>query len=301
MKTKSLLLGVLLCFISTFHLMSQPRTMESENLRILSWNIYMLPYLSWFNGNGHRAKIIGEELVNSDYQIIVFQEAFSSKCRRIMKKILQEKYPYQYGPSNNSAWSLRSNSGLWVLSKFPLNQLKSIKFEKASGYDLIAQKGATLFEGEFNGRLFQLMATHLQSSNSQDIRDKQYREIAGLLKEFYTPDIPQILCGDFNTEMSNKSHYETMLKSLDADNGSLSGNIQTTYDELNNTLAKQKNGKGEIIDYILTRNTSCIASIQRQVLEFYHSETTYQSNLSDHYALEATVRFAPSATLVAGK
>lgn len=301
MKTKSALVSILLCFISTFHAMSQSHTMESEDLKILSWNIYMLPYLSWFNGNGHRAKIIGKELVNSDYQIIVFQEAFSSKCRGILKKILREKYPYQYGPSNNSAWSLRSNSGLWVLSKLPLTQLKTIKFQKARGYDIIAQKGATLFEGEFNGQRFQLMATHLQSSDSQDIREKQYKEVSALLEEFHSADIPQILCGDFNTEMSNKSHYETMLKSLDADNGSLSGNIQTTYDEINNTLAKQKDGKGEVIDYILTRNTSHIASIQRQVLEFYHSETTFQSHLSDHYALQATVRFAPPTMLVAGK
>ena len=301
MKTKTLLFTFLLSLISTFHVMSQPRTMESENLRILSWNIYMLPYLSWFNGNGHRARIIGEELTNSDYQIIVFQEAFSSKCRRIIKKILSKQYPYQYGPSNNSAWSLRSNSGLWVLSKLPLTQLKTIKFGKARGYDVIAQKGATLFQGEFFGRRFQLMATHLQSSNSQDIREKQYKEVSNLLKEFHSADIPQILCGDFNTEMSNKPRYETMLRSLDAEDGCLSGNIQTTYDEINNTLAKQKEGKGEVIDYILTRNTSLIASIRRQVLEFYHSEATYQSHLSDHYALEATVRFAPPATLVAGK
>ncbi|MBP1617250.1 MAG: Endonuclease/exonuclease/phosphatase [Bacteroidetes bacterium] len=301
MKTRSLLLTVLLCFVSTFHVISQSRTMESENLRILSWNIYMLPYLSWFNGNGHRAKIIGEQLVHSDYQIIVFQEAFSVKCRRILKKILQEQYPYQYGPSNDSSWSLRSNSGLWVLSKLPLNQLKCIKFKESSGYDMIAQKGAALFEGEFNGKRFQLMATHLQSSHSQDIREKQYQEISALLEEFRSVDVPQILCGDFNTEMSNKPRYETMLKTLNAENGTLSGNIQSTYDEINNTLAKQKDGKEEVIDYILARNTSRIASIQRQVLEFYHSEANFESHLSDHYALEATVRFAPSTTLVAGK
>ncbi|MBP8966209.1 MAG: hypothetical protein KBG33_02300, partial [Paludibacteraceae bacterium] len=41
---------------------------QSEKLRILSWNIYMLPVVSLFNGNTKRAKLIAEKLHNSDYQ-----------------------------------------------------------------------------------------------------------------------------------------------------------------------------------------------------------------------------------------
>lgn len=299
MKSKILSVILFLQLVLGTQTSSQAQT-QAENLKILSWNIYMLPWLSWFNGNGHRAKVIGEELVNSDYQIIVFQEAFSIKCRKIIKKRLSEKYPYQYGPCNNSLSSLRSNSGLWVLSKFPLTQLKTIQFKESKTFDSFARKGAALFEGEFNGKRFQLLATHLQSSTMQDVRDKQYKEISDLLADYYTADVPQILCGDFNTDMSEKTEYETMIHTLNADNGSLNGDTQVTCDDAKNTFSKQ-NSKGKVIDYVLTRNTSQIASIDRRILEFYHADAGYKSNLSDHYALEATLSFVPNQFFVANK
>ena len=300
MKSNVLLIIVLLCLVLSSRVSSQTQT-QAESLKILSWNIYMLPWLSWFNGNGKRAKAIGEDLLSSDYQIIVFQEAFSVKCRKIIRKILIEKYPYQYGPCNNSHVSLRSNSGLWVLSKFPLTQLETIQFKESKSFDSFARKGAALFEGDFEGKRFQLLATHLQSSTMQEVRNKQYREISNLLADYYSVDIPQFLCGDFNTDMNDKADYECMIHSLNADNGALSGDVQVTCDDGNNTLCKQKDSKGKVIDYVLTRNSSHIASIERRVLEFYHSDEHYKSSLSDHYALEATVSFVPSLTLIATK
>jgi endonuclease/exonuclease/phosphatase family metal-dependent hydrolase len=262
-------------------------------LKILSWNIYMLPYISLFNRNGHRAKLIGQQLKDSDYQIIVFQEAFSSKCRNILKRELSVSFPYQYGPANMPLTPLRTSSGLWVVSKLPLTLLKSIRFKHATSFDRIAHKGAALFEGEFNGNKFQLLATHLQSENPDRIAAGQCREISALLKEFYTPNEPQLLCGDFNTEMSDYKNYTQMLQTLDADNGKLDGKLQSTYDERNNTLIAKPQGKSEIIDYILTRNTHLIDKINRNIVEFYHHDNAIQTHLSDHYAMEAVVQFVP--------
>lgn len=304
MKLRSLLFPTILTVASILPLQAQSTenlSTDTAELKILSWNIYMLPFLSWFNGNGRRAEVIGQKLVDSDYNIIVFQEAFSLKCRRILRKYLTETYPYQYGPTNDSFRPFRSNSGLWVLSKLPLKQLKSIKFKEARGYDAIARKGAVLFEGEHNGKRFQLMATHLQSDKDQDIREKQYKEISQLLAEFYEVGIPQILCGDFNTEMSEKQHYNSMLNTLDAQNGALSGDVQVTYDEINNNLSKQKDGTKGIIDYILTRNTEEITNIKRQVREFHNSDPKYNTYLSDHYAMEAVVTFRNGKMLYAKK
>ncbi|MDP4202071.1 MAG: sphingomyelin phosphodiesterase [Bacteroidota bacterium] len=297
MRKNGWLLVSILSVLSSLNLFAQqpetcPFEANSQQLKILSWNIYMLPYVSWFNHNGHRARAIGKQLQDSDFQIVVFQEAFSIKCRRIIRKMLAEKYPYQYGPANSSLWPFKTSSGLWILSKIPLTELKTIKFHAAKGYDKIARKGAVLFEGSFNGAKFQLMATHLQADNPYRIRQAQCQEISQLLGEFYEVDIPQILCGDFNTEMSDRQNYEQMLQTLDAQNGELAGQLKVTYDERNNNLAWRPNGKGEIIDYILTRNSHLIDNIQRKVLEFYHSEPRYKTHLSDHYAMEATVHFS---------
>lgn len=297
MRNNGLLLISLFSILSVFNLSSQqhqrlPCQPDSRQLKILSWNIYMLPYVSWFNRNARRARVIGTQLQDSDFHIIVFQEAFSIKCRRIMRKMLANKYPYQYGPANASLWPFKTNSGLWILSKIPLNELKTIRFHTSKGYDKIARKGAALLEGEFDGKKFQLMATHLQANNPHQIRQSQCKELSQLLGEFYREDIPQILCGDFNTEMSDRENYEQMLETLDAQNGELAGSLKVTYDRCNNNLARQPNGKGEIIDYILTRNSHLIDKIQRNVLEFYHTEPNYKTHLSDHYAIEATLGFS---------
>ncbi|MDD3078571.1 MAG: sphingomyelin phosphodiesterase [Paludibacter sp.] len=263
---------------------------NAHELKILSWNIYMLPALvSTFNHNSERAELIGDQLKDSDYQIIVFQEAFTRKSREIISRKLSDKYPYQYGPINPPAIPLHTNSGLWIISRIPLTLLKSIKFKRTSGFDSVAQKGAALFQGNYKGSSFQLLATHLQADNPERIAVEQCREIAGLLHEFYQPDMPQLLCGDFNTEMADTPNYKRMLQTLDADNGDLEGKLRFTYDEFNNSLAQKPNGKTKLIDYILTRNTHLIEQIKRSVVEFCHTDNNRNIHLSDHYALEATV------------
>ncbi|HOJ66831.1 MAG TPA: sphingomyelin phosphodiesterase [Paludibacteraceae bacterium] len=267
---------------------------QSEKLRILSWNIYMLPVVSLFNGNTKRAKLIAEKLHNSDYQIIVFQEAFSSASRSIISKQLKDTYPYQYGPANKKHPPLKTNSGLWVVSKIPLEELDEIRYNVSEGYDKIARKGAAIFQGQFNGVEFQLITTHLQADAAPEIREKQCIEIMDkLLNKYYQPHIPQIICGDFNIEMDNKKDYPVMLQTLDATNGEITGD-KTTYDEVFNTLGRKREGKRKTIDYVLIRNEQWIKEIKRRVNTFYEESSRYIGHLSDHYALEAELVFVES-------
>ena len=267
---------------------------DSTGLKILSWNIYMLPYISLFNHNAKRAKVIAEKLRTSDYQIIVFQEAFSSKCRNILAKNLASDYPYQYGPANRNFLPFRTNSGLWIVSKIPLTYLEEFQFSSSKGFDAVARKGAALFEGNFKGAKFQLLATHLQADNSPVVRSKQCAEITEhLLNKYYRRDTPQFICGDFNIEMDDMPNYEQMLRTLDAKNGVLSGNVLVTYDEVNNNLAKMPNGKCKVIDYVLVRNENLIQNVERRVQTFLDHVGGRVTNLSDHYAMEFRVNFLP--------
>jgi len=253
----------------------------------------MLPYISLFNNNDQRAQIIADKLNASDYQIIVFQEAFSSKCRHVLARNLSESYPYQYGPANKNKLSFRTNSGLWVLSKIPLTKLGEFQFSVCKGFDAVARKGAVLFEGCFNGSTFQLLTTHLQAEHSHALRNRQCAEIKEhLLNPFFREDTPQFICGDFNIDMEDTSNYRQMLQTLDAKNGELSGKIKATYDELNNNLAYNANGKRKIIDYVLVRNGGLIEKIERKVQTFFTNIGGRESNLSDHYAMEFSVNFA---------
>jgi len=295
---KTILLILFVMLLNTIEIKGQtPPYIEKtsvtpSSLKILSWNIYMLPYISLFNSNAKRAKVIADKLEYSDYQIIVFQEAFSSKCRDILAKRLAKEYPYQYGPANKSLYPFRTNSGLWVVSKIPLTQLGKIKFSISRGFDIIARKGAVLFQGDFHGSTFQLLTTHLQADNSHLIREKQCSEIKDhLLNQYFNPNIPQLICGDFNIDMNDHQNYQLMLKTLGANNGEISGDIKVTYDELNNTLARNAMGKKSLIDYILVRNEKWIDHIERKVQTFYTKIGSRSSNLSDHYAMEANINF----------
>ncbi|VBB48317.1 Endonuclease/exonuclease/phosphatase [uncultured Paludibacter sp.] len=265
----------------------------TENLKILSWNIYMLPYLSLFNGNTKRANLIAEELHNSDYQIIVFQEAFSSVCRGILSKRLKDTYPYQYGPANKNHPPLKTNSGLWIVSKIPLEELDEIRYSISKGYDAVAHKGAVIFQGNYQGSEFQLVTTHLQAENLPEIRKQQCKEMKEkLLNKYYNPLIPQIICGDFNIDMDDHENYPFLLKTLDAKNGEVKGD-STTYDEVFNTLSQERTGKRRIIDYVLVRNLEWFHNIERKVNTFYVKSSNYSGNLSDHYAIEASILFTP--------
>lgn len=268
---------------------------DSTGLKILSWNIYMLPYISLFNNNALRAKTIAQKLSTSDYQIIVFQEAFSSKCRNVLAKNLLASHPYQYGPANRNYFPFRTNSGLWIVSKIPLTNLEEFQFSRSEGFDAVARKGAVLFEGSFKGAKFQLLATHLQADNSPIVRSKQCAEIKDhLLNKYYRVDTPQFICGDFNIEMDDSPNYERMLTTLDAQNGELSGNVKVTYDEVNNNLAKIPHGKSMVIDYVLVRNAALIHNVERKVQTFLGHIGGRTTNLSDHYAMEFHVDFLPT-------
>ena len=268
--------------------------MVSGDLTILSWNICMLPHLDFKNSNRSRAEAIAEELDRSDYKIIVFQEAFDKGARQIIREVLQKNFPFFYGPANHAGWlSIRTSSGLWIASKVPLTEIKSIQFEVATGLDRFANKGATLLEGEWYGQPFQLIATHIQSDDySWDIREKQLCEInTRLLVPCSKQGVPQIICGDFNTDRAEPDHYYVMLKIMDAEDGQLSGNEKYSFSSEGNEITMGRE-KPRLIDYILIRNAELIKSITRKIAIIQNYWSKNKKWLSDHNAIEATIRFS---------
>lgn len=268
---------------------------DLKELKILSWNIYMLPHLDFKNSNKMRAAAIAKELNLSDYSIIIFQEAFDINARNKIREVLKQNFPFFYGPANNSSWySTHTSSGLWIASRIPLNEIYSIRFGIASGFDRFANKGAILLEGEWHKQVFQLVATHIQSDDYPwDIREQQIRDIHNKLLLPYSRDgIPQIICGDFNTDHAETSHYNTMLTVIDAQDGELTGIEKYSFSSEGNEITKGLNEKPRLIDYILLRNSQAIESISRKIAVIKNSWGLNHSSLSDHNAIEATIAFS---------
>src|ERR1700722_7686760 len=109
------------------------------SIKILTWNIYMLPRLYIHTGQVKRAQQIAEILKNQDADIIVFEEAFDNKARAIIREGLKSLYPYESGdPRRNVLW--KTSCGVWILSKVQVDVVKQIFFKNAQGADKMACK-----------------------------------------------------------------------------------------------------------------------------------------------------------------
>ncbi|MDB5283943.1 MAG: Endonuclease/exonuclease/phosphatase [Bacteroidota bacterium] len=262
---------------------------DERNLKILSWNIYMLPKLAPCKGRRERAHAIVAELKDKDFDIIVFEEAFLPASRKIILAGLGSQYQFQYGPVNNTP-NLKSNGGVWVLSKVKMSIVKTIKFNDCATWDCLVRKGAMLLEGTWNGKPFQVMGTHLQADEYQNIRYKQMDQIyMELLAPYRREGVPQLVCGDMNTEVEIKERYCAMLDCFGAENGEISGIEKCTYDGCNNNIAQSFGVKNKTTyDYILVRNNGIkIKSVKRFVSVLKKGK----KYLSDHYGIVCELKF----------
>lgn len=266
-------------------------TEQNRSLKILSWNIYMLPAtasLSKQIGKTYRmarTKAIVEYVKQKDFDIIVWQEAFHPFSRFQLKRKLRFLYPYQYGPANRAAFP-KTNSGITIFSKIKLKLLNQIKYKAKKGIDAITNKGALLLEGKWNKQNFQILGTHLQagSPNAPALRLQQMQQIKDeLLTPFKKENVPQIICGDMNTRRKSEA-YNNMIKTFDVE----------TY-TLNNTNGStcRSNKTDNEIDYIFVKNNGL--TLQKVSTKMLIPEMKWGSNgekwLSDHHAIETTIQF----------
>jgi endonuclease/exonuclease/phosphatase family metal-dependent hydrolase len=296
---RSYFLGGVLVLISTF-------CQGQDSLKILSWNIQMLPRGINHNGKAKRAKIIAEQLKYSPYDVVVFQELFYRRSRRIIAKELQSEFPAQTNVLNKKSIALKTNGGVMIFSRHPIEEIKEIRFKNRSGPDRLSRKGAMLAAIDVNGNKVQIIGTHLQAFGMQETMYSQYQQLYDeLLKPNEKKGIPQFICGDFNTikELPKNlpanlpknfaqriARYETMLQKLQASDGDLDGEHQFTMDRPNNDLCEKRKEFRLLLDYFLFRPmTSNLFIAKRKVQIIRYPWRTGNQDLSDHFALEAVV------------
>lgn len=235
-----------------------------STLKILSWNIHCLPVMAYVNGKRKRGEQIGKKMMEEDYDIIVFQEAFNHGARRRIRRETRSEYKWRIGPANARYITIRANSGIWMISKIPIDKIDKIKFkEKATPDDKMARKGALMVEGEKNGQKFQVIGTHLNAGGPIAVRHSQVTQIREeLLDPYKEENVPQLICGDMNMHKES-DNYQFMLDTYDAVDGELevSEAMRTTCFDKQNRLFRD-----DVIDFIFYRaNGVEPTSIQRSV------------------------------------
>ena len=254
---------------------------EENDLTILSWNIKMLtaPY-GWVHNRVERAENIVQALKSSEnYDVILFQETFSGKIRELMYESLKSIYPYQIIPVNPKC-SVRSNSGLWVMSKYPITLIDAISFSNQKNWDILSLKGAKLYSVIQDEQEIYLINTHMQADYKKkynNIRTQQYTEIyEKLILPNDKSEIPLILCGDLN--ISKPGKLKIMLEKLHLMNGPLSGDLQFS------STGKYQ----QLLDYILVKSDNFqFESIERKILDISKNP----KSLSDHYPIQGIFKW----------
>lgn len=267
----------------------------NDSLKLLSWNIYMLPPLIKFTGKKKRASAIGDQLAQSDYDVIILQEAFLSGARKKINKKLNKEYAYKIGPAFRKRFSLRTSSGIWILSKYPLKEVAKIKYKNKYGFDnKMARKGALMVEVNKNGQIFEVIGTHLNAGGSLELKASQIRQIKDeLIDVYHNDDHPLVVAGDFNIDKFEvENGLDSMLCILDMVDYGLEGNQKFTFDHANNDLVDGKS-KG-VIDFVYFKPGKLkVRNTTRRIplIEKIWSKT--KKSLSDHNPVELLLYYQP--------
>lgn len=207
----------------------------SHELRILSYNIFMRPYLIKNNANDHketRLRLIAEKMV--DFDIICFQESFDIFTHR-RQKLLSKAHEngfrfFATSPSPSFLMSALIDCGLVILSKFPIVQSEFKVFSQGVHSDSLAKKGILFVRIIVNGHYVNLFTTHTQASyvsiNPNDAKPSCLKRVKQLfeLKKFVDemlgkvagPQDLNLLMGDFNVDALDTEYpYEFVMSKLD--------------------------------------------------------------------------------------
>jgi endonuclease/exonuclease/phosphatase family metal-dependent hydrolase len=252
----------------------------------------------------------------ADYDVICLNEAFqfgSNIVGNFVKKanVLGFKYVVS-GPKVPVFTRKVLDSGVLVLSKYPIIKSNGVVYHQGCGVDSFAAKSGVYAEiAVSSDQRVHVFATHLQASYEvvtevdYGVRDSQTRELRALIEESVgVPAAPVFLLGDMNiNSIGEKGEYLNMTENLSITGyelidtlkckdhpvtsvGSIDRNPEP--DEQNLTCAWEN---PESIDYVflyLPETTqSCYAT---EVQEFQVTDKPY-CRLSDHLGLECTFRF----------
>lgn len=268
-----------------------------EEMKILTWNVFMIPKPISFSKQKERTILIAEEMLKTDHDIIFFQEAFSKGFRKQMTQKLKEKFPYQEHLRKSKRLLHFTNSGLYVMSVYPFKVLGWHYFNNCVHADCLSSKGVLLIEIELKSqKKVQFALSHMQAWNDKKavaVRTKQIDEIKDFLDFHKKSDVIQILVGDLNIDGRIDTEYSIALKRLDMTSTPLEGETQITNGfKVSCYKTPGKSGEGQWLDHIWLRKANSLSGIfQKSVVQFKAILSPGQEcPLSDHHAVEAILK-----------
>jgi len=267
-------------------LMGQEAIVKGDTIKIVSWNIQMLPKLYQpftklaRKKQKTRAPKIIQYLNAADFDLVVLQEVFDKSIQRQLVNGLIVNYPYQQSPLKEGiTW--RISSGVMILSKYPLELKKHVIFNTSEKSDKAAQKACTLVEIEIGNKKILVGGTHFDSK-SEESRYMQYEMTKNeIISDFVNDSIPFYLVGDFNTAKSHQD-YTKMINAFNLNCFELNDERPYTFDEFNTW---NESGYHSWIDFIFYNNSKKHQPYKQYILRPTMSYNGSKMDLADLYQI----------------
>ncbi len=279
-----ILLGLLLMSTMAF----------AEEVKIFSWNVFMLPKPIKFSHQQERTDLIIKLINASDDEIIILQEAFSGDFRSKLSERTIKKFPYQYYLDRKTFSFDVYGSGVYYLSRYPLKVLDDVYYNDCTKADCFASKGTSVVEFTLpSGKKIQIAGTHLQAGQkelSRDIRMKQLGQVKLALSSFEKAGVPQFLIGDLNIDAIHSPDYNKALGFMNMVSGPLEGDLTYTNGYPITCYEKPGDDTKEWIDHIFMKsNGSLSQTLHRKVRPYLGNIKGTECPLSDHWGVEAVL------------
>lgn len=200
-----------------FILLFIPHLSFAEEIKLLTWNVYMLPKPIKNSHQKTRTQAIAKFLKDSDIDVIFLQEAFSAGFRRQLKASIKSEFPHYERLKKKFGIYPFMGPGLVAYSKFPMKKIDHVYYDKCKGADCHSSKGVLLVEIILpSGKKIHVANTHMQAGSRHfSTRRRQLDQIRDLLRGNKKHSIPQLLVGDLNIDSTRGDEFDGSLAILD--------------------------------------------------------------------------------------
>ncbi len=254
----------------------------------------MLPKPIKFSLQAERTPLIIDELFKSKADVIFLQEAFQIEFREQLLEKLKATYPHHYYLDRQPNTLTVYGSGVYLLSRHPFKILHKVYFDDCANADCFASKGTFLAEIKTpSGQKAQFAPTHLQASGAlAAIRLKQLADINAIFSINAQNGVSQFLIGDLNIDGLSGTEYKTALDYMHMSSSPLEGDPGYTNGFPTICYTKPGDDNKEWIDHIWMKPSISTARVlNKRVRPYIGVLEGKECPLSDHYAIEATIKF----------
>ncbi|MEU2032633.1 endonuclease/exonuclease/phosphatase family protein [Nocardia amamiensis] len=179
-----------------------------------------------YTGRGRAAqrKAVAQAVSEARADVVVLAEMMINQDRAKLKDAVKDIYPYSAdGPDEDDH---EEDSGLLVLSRHPIREVRTTIFRSCCGVDCLANKGAVMVRvAPSGGPEFCVVGTHLQAgsatscpdplgpgvgSGAKGKREAQLRHLDSWILGIRDLDLPVIIVGDFNINADTQTGRELL-------------------------------------------------------------------------------------------